>query len=161
WLEDGRGTTYVPARPQTLALLERLASEFGLSFTGVASRPSSDAYQLRPVRIGLSDRWGGSMPSGWVRWLFEQHEFDYKLVFPQELDAGNLASKFDVLVFAAGSIPARDGGPDRGGGGAGGSFGGPPPRPEEVESEFRSWLGNITVAKTVPKLKEFLEAGGA
>jgi hypothetical protein len=95
-----------------------------------------------------------------VRWLFEQYEFDYRLVFPQELDAGNLASKFDVLVFASGSIPARDGGADRGGGGAGSSFGGPPPRPEEVEPEYRSWLGGVTVAKTVPKLKEFLEAGG-
>ena len=155
WLRDGRGTMYVPARSQTPPALQKLASQVGLAFTGVVARPTGEAYQLRPVRIGLWDRFGGSMPSGWVRWLFEQYEFPYQLVFPQELDAGNLNSKFDVLVFVTGAIPARDArGAERR------EDRNNPPRPEEVEPQYRSWLGSVTVAKTVPKLKEFLDAGG-
>ena len=61
------------------------------------------------MRIGLWDRYGGSMPSGWTRWLFEQYEFPFDVVYPQTLDAGNLNAKFDVLVFVDGAIPERAG----------------------------------------------------
>ena len=55
--------------------------------------------KLKPVRIGLWDQYGGSMPSGWVRWILEQYEFPYERAFPAALDAGNLNAKFDVLIF--------------------------------------------------------------
>ena len=47
-------------------------------------------------------------------------------------------------------IPARDGGGRGFGGGA----------PSNVPAEFQSHLGSITIAKTVPQLKQFAEAGG-
>ena len=45
------------------------------------------------------------MPSGWTRWLFEQFEFPFEVVYPQRLDAGNLKAQFDALVFVDGGIP--------------------------------------------------------
>ena len=54
-------------------------------------RPPATMTKLRPVRIGLWDIYGGSMPSGWTRWLLEQFEFPFEVVFPKTLDAGNLA----------------------------------------------------------------------
>jgi hypothetical protein len=98
------------------------------------------------------------MPSGWVRWLLERFEFPFTVVYPQTLDGGDLASKFDVLVFMGGGIPARDG---RAGGGGGGEN---PfdrmPDPESIPAEFRERIGTVTVAKTVPQLRQFLEQGG-
>ena len=35
--------------------------------------------KLKPVRIGLWDQYGGSMPSGWTRWIFEQCEFPFEV----------------------------------------------------------------------------------
>jgi hypothetical protein len=89
--------------------------------------------------------------------MLEQYEFPFTVVYPPALDAGDLAGKFDVLIFADGGIPARDGGGSggRGGGGSG------PVDPQSIPAEFRDRLGNVTVARTVPKLREFLEAGGA
>jgi hypothetical protein len=153
WLDDGSGTMYVPARPSTAAVLEKLATDTGVSFTGVATQPRSEAYRLKPLRIGLWDRYGGSMPSGWLRWMFERYEFPFRPVYPQELDAGNLASKFDVLIFVSGGIPGGEGGRGEGGG-----FG--QPASNLVDPEYRAWLGRVTPATTVPKLKEFIEAGG-
>ena len=86
------GTTYIRAGAQTEARLEELASEVGLTFEAAASEPKSDALMLRSLRIGLWDRYGGSMPSGWTRFLLENFEFPFEVVYPQELDAGNLAS---------------------------------------------------------------------
>ncbi|MFN2326519.1 MAG: M14 metallopeptidase family protein [Gemmatimonadales bacterium] len=131
-------------------ILQALAAERGLTVETAGSAPAGSTA-LRPVRIGLWDTYGGSMPSGWTRWLFEQFEFPFELVFAQELDAGNLRQKFDVLVFVGGAIPAGDGG---------GGFGGGGPAPESIPAEFRSWLGRVTVASTIPKLDEFLRQGG-
>src|SRR5262249_3011853 len=122
--------------------------------------PSGEAFKLRAPRIGLWDRYGGSMPSGWTRWLLEQFEFPFTVVYPQTLDAGDLAAKFDVLIFVTCRIPARE------------SPAGPRARGDEVPfgrmpyagdipEEFRGWLGNISVGKTVPQLRKFLEAGGS
>ncbi len=149
----GPGAFYIPNGEGVQPLLESLAAEVGLRFEGVNSRPRAEMTALRPIRIGLWDRYGGSMPSGWVRWLFEQYGFDFQVVYPQELDAGGLKEKFDVLVFVDGAIPAA-------GGGRGGGFAGRGPNPEDIPAEYRHMLGNVTVERTVPKLREFLEAGG-
>jgi hypothetical protein len=150
------GTMYVTAKATTLPILQKLASDKGLTFDALPSKPAGDSMKLKPVRIGLWDQYGGSMPSGWTRWLFEQYEFPFEVVFPQTLDAGNLNAKFDVLVFVDGAIPLRDG---AAGGGGGGGFGAQPAA-DAIPAEFRGWLGRVTVAKTVPELKKFAENGG-
>ncbi len=94
------------------------------------------------------------MPSGWTRWLFEQFEFPFEIVYPTTLDAGNLRSKFDVLVFADGAM--RRGAVGRGaGGGRGGAV-----DPESVPEEYRASIGRITEEKTMPEIKKFVESGG-
>jgi hypothetical protein len=159
------GTIFIPANPSTQAKLQKIAAELGLNFEAVSTKPSGEALKLRPVRIGLWDRYGGSIPSGWTRWLFEQFEFPGAVVYPQTLDAGDLINKFDVIVFVTGAIPSRDGraGAARGGAPAPGADEAPfsrMPTAEEVPEEFRGSLGGVTAAKTVPQLKAFIEAGG-
>jgi hypothetical protein len=151
----GPGTMWVPARASTRAVLEKAAAQFGVSVEGVASKPAGETIKLKPVRIGLWDQYGGSMPSGWIRWIFEQFEFPFEVVYPQALDAGNLSAKFDVLVFPDGGIPRVD----AGGRGGGNRFF-RDPKPEELPEEYRDRLGHVTAEKTIPQLKKFVEAGG-
>ena len=66
---------YIPAKASTFVLLQKLATDKGLSFDTVTARPPGDTMKLKPVRIGLWDQYGGSIPSGWIRWLLEQFEF--------------------------------------------------------------------------------------
>ncbi len=149
------GAIYIPAKTATLPTLQDLAQEKGLTFVGVAAKPEGEAYRMKAPRIGLWDRYGGSMPSGWVRWLMEQFEFDHEVVFPQTLDAGDLKAKFDVLIFVGGAIPAmvedefsrysRQTQPDA----------------KTIPAEFRNRLGKVTKEKTIPELKRFLDEGGA
>jgi hypothetical protein len=147
------GTMFIPAKATTLAVLQKVATDKGLTFDAVAARPAGEAMKLKPVRIGLWDQYGGSMPSGWTRWLFEQFEFPFEVVFPGTLDAGNLNAKYDVLIFVDGGIPQRDGA-------AGGGGFGAQPAADTIPAEFRDRLGRVTVAKTVPELKKFAENGG-
>lgn len=148
------GTIYIPAKSSTVRKLEKLAKEIGLNFEGTNSKPSAEVIRLRPLRIGLWDRYGGSIPSGWVRWLLEQFEFPFKVLYPSTLDRGNLASKYDVLIFVREAIPLKDEVDEN----RFRQF--PQPKPESIPPEFRNRLGTITVAKMVPQLLQFLEKGG-
>jgi hypothetical protein len=146
----GGGVIFVAAKPSTLPILKTAATDLGLTFTAVASRPASAMYRLQPVRLGLWDQYGGSMPSGHTRWLLEQFEFPFEVVYPQTLDAGNLKSKFDVLIFPDGAIPENEGG-----GGGGGQT------PADVPAEYKERLGRVSLKQTIPQLKRFVEEGGA
>jgi hypothetical protein len=154
-LDLGTGTIWVKASAAARPILERAARELGVSAYGLPKAPAEAALQLKPIRIGLYDQYGGLMPSGWNRWLFEQYEFPFELVYPQTLDAGDLKSRFDVLVFSDGAF--RMGGAGRGGGLSNQR----PPAPEEIPEQYRGWLGQITVEKTLPQIRKFVEAGGS
>lgn len=150
------GTFYIPEGSGVRAMLEKMAAELGLNFTGVSQPPSGEALKLSPVKIGLWDRYGGSMPSGWVRFILEEFEFDYRLVFAPELDAGNLNRKFDVLIFPDGSMPrALSGGMGgmRSSGGGGGTTSG-------VPEQYQDRVGSVTADATIPQIRNFLQNGG-
>jgi len=152
WTQGGKtyeaGSFYIVSRGSTAGAVQKLATELGLNFDAVGGKPSGEQYQLRQPRIALWDRYGGSMPSGWTRWILEQFEFPFKVVYPQELDAGKLREKYDVIVFVTGAIPS--------GRGSGSSQ----PSRSRIPSEYHHMLGSVTIDKTIPKLREFLEAGG-
>ncbi len=148
------GTWIIPNNRTSKPIVDRAARELGLSF---ASGNASGATPVKSMRIALWDRYGGSMPSGWTRWLLEQYEFLFSVVFPQEFDAGNLKAKYDAIIFVDGAIPAYRESAGQQGGGRG--FGGSPDV-SSLPAEWRDKVGSVTQEKTIPQLKEFAEAGG-
>ena len=144
------GTIYIAAKPTTAAVVTKLAAEQGLDFAAVSRTPAGEALRLKPLRIGVVDVYGGSMPSGWVQWIFTQFAFPFEVVYPPALDGGNLSAKFDVLVFEDGIVPDAARGEGR------------QSRvdPAGVPAEYRDRIGAITEAGTLPQLRRFLEAGG-
>jgi hypothetical protein len=144
----GTGAMYIPARASTLAILQRAAADRGLAFVGTPFPPAGGALALEPVRIALWDRYGGASTSGWTRWLLERFEFDFDVVYPQQLDAGNLASRYDVVILTDEAEPSE-----------GRRTAGNPP-PERLPAEYREMTGAITRERTVPRLREFVAAGG-
>ena len=151
------GTIFIPAKPTVLPVLQKAAKELGLNSDAVDLRPAGEALKLKPVRIGLWDMYGGSMDSGWVRWILEQFEFPFEVVYTPALDAGNLESKFDILIFVEGGIPSF--GQDGGRADMFRQFGAP--NPDSIPQEFRHMLGRVSWEKTIPELRKFVEAGGA
>jgi len=145
------GAFIVSGQAPTRRVIDAVAAEHGVHFSD--GRPA-DGQPVPALRIGLWDRYGGSMDAGWARWILEQFEFPFRRVFAPELDAGNLNASYDTLIFVDGSIPAGSGG---GGGGRGGRGGG---APADVPAEYRDHVGEVTVSQTVPRLRAFIEAGG-
>ena len=145
------GGFYVPASAASTPVVTKAASDLGV--TVVSGSKPAETTQLKTMRIGLADTYGGSMPSGWIRWILEQFEFaSVEQIYPQVVDAGNLNAKYDVLIFADGILPENDRP-------AAGLFFSRQPSPERA-GEFAPWLGRYSVAKSVPAIKAFIEAGG-
>ena len=150
------GTFFVPASDQAKNILIKEASDFGLKVADAPQKPA-DVVQISPTRIGIWNNYGGSIPSGWIRWLMEQYHYSAQLIYPQEIDAGNLKQRYDVLIFATGAIPAIG----RAEAPAGEGGGGRQPKADSIPTEYRSWLGRITAEKSIPQLKKFMEDGGS
>jgi Zinc carboxypeptidase len=191
WLADGPmgpGTFYVVAKATTLPILQK-ATELGVTFQATATAATGQATKLKKLRIGLFDTYGGGMPSGWTRLVFENFEFPFTQVFPPDLDKGNLRASYDVLVFNGAGLGGGGRG-GRGGGGdatppadvqppAGGAAGAAPGAaapggrggqgrggrgragftPEPIPAQYASRQGQMT-PETQAKIKEFVAQGG-
>jgi hypothetical protein len=155
WIQNGPGYFYVPQAASFKADLQKIAADAGVSFEGPpADLNTVGAIKLRKVRVALADQYGGSMPSGWTRFILEQFEFPFDVVYPKALDGSNLSAKYDVIIFPSGVGPAvagGRGGPDGGGGAGGGG---------NIPAEYQDTLGAYTAAQTLPGLRKFVEDGG-
>lgn len=141
------GTFYVPAAGK--AILQQSA----VQPVGVSKKPKG-FEPVSSMRIALWDNYGGSIPSGWIRWIMEQYHFPVEVIYPQDIDSGNLRNKYDAIIFVTRAIPPVKGEePNRYG----------PVKPllkEEIPAQYQRMTGKITKDTSVPRLKEFLEAGG-
>jgi hypothetical protein len=134
------------------AIVQDVARLTGVAFNPLASDVTRTSYQLKRLRIGMYQRYyGGNMDEGWTRWLIEQWGFPYKSLMDAEIKAGNLLTKYDVIVLPADRVEMMTGERRGEGSGRGGAA-----RPAEVPPEYRSGFGQEGVAA----LRAFVEKGG-
>ncbi|MBL0201359.1 MAG: peptidase [Chitinophagaceae bacterium] len=148
------GSFYIAAGAKTKSAIDKIAAENNVQFIAVNQKPAA-LTKIKKARIALWDTYGGSMPSGWVRLILEKFDYAFDVIYPKDIDTGNLRSKYDVIVFVGGAIPAVGGNTN-----ANAGFGFNNPNPDSIPAEFRNRLGRITAARSIPQLKLFMEAGG-
>ena len=139
--------------PESTPIINQAINEHGVRVNELTSIPN-DASPIKVLRIGLWDKYGGSMSSGWVRWILEKHNFNFDIIYPKEINAGHLNDKYDVLVFVEGAIPALS--PE-----APSPYEDKEPTLDEIPAEYQNRLGKITAEQSIPSLKTFLENGGS
>jgi hypothetical protein len=139
----------------------QVASPLGVVTSGT-ELPLADAAPLKAPRIGIYNSYIPSMDEGWTRWLLEQFEFPYTRLYDKDVRAGDLRSKYDVIVIpdqAANAIveghPRANGAGGESAsaqarGGRGFGFGGPMP------DEYTGGIGRSGVAG----LRTFVLQGG-
>jgi len=146
------GSFYVPSSNKTKSAIEKIIVDNGVAVNTVSKKPSS-LEKIKVARVALWDNYGGSIPSGWVRFIMEQYHFPIDVVYAKDIDTGGLRSKYDVIVFVGGAIPAAVNNNNV-------SVRRNELKPEDVPAEYRERIGRITAEKSVPQLKKFLDSGG-
>jgi len=142
---------FVSSSDKLTATLQKISAEQGVIFTA-AAKPIAAQKIVKPLRIALWDRYGGSMSSGWVRWIFEQYHFPFELIYAKQIDSVDLNSKYDVIVFVEGAIPALRAEPS--------PWEEKEPKLEDIPADLQYMLGKITVQKSIPALQKYLNNGG-
>ncbi|WP_126973288.1 M14 family metallopeptidase [Gynurincola endophyticus] len=143
-----QGNFFVPAAGK--AILEKASKDFGVTAKATSSKFTQTA-KVQPSKIALWDVYGGSMPSGWVRWLLEQFQYDFDVVFAPTIDAGNLKSKYDVIVFVGGAIGLNL--PD-----SKQSY--QLPANDNITAAEKVNYGRLNKDKSIPAIRQFMQDGG-
>lgn len=117
---------------------------------------------LRQPRVGIYRSYVPSMNEGWMRYVLENYEFPYTTIWNKDVRAGNLNSRFDVILIPDEATRAIIAGEPKlppgetvvtyrsPGGGSPTGFSGPEP------DEYAGGIG----AEGVRNLREFVERGG-
>ena len=143
------GDFVVPARVPG-ETVRAAAAGSGVSFEALDDDPSDVAYPLQPQRIGMFQRYyGGNIDEGWTRWLLEDFSFPYTTLMSDEVRAGDLASRYDVIILPQDDVEMMTG--EFRESGEYQSF-----SPEDYPPEYRSGFGQ----EGIKALEAFVRDGG-
>jgi len=107
WLDapmDVNGFHYAPGTlvasngKTTPAAVSALAKQLGLRVDGMKGKPPAAHAAARP-RVAVYQPRGDNADAGWTRWVLEQHEFQAASLTNDEVAAGSLRMRFDVIVL--------------------------------------------------------------
>jgi len=79
--------------------VRREMTALGLTGAALASRPAVDAVEVDLPRIALYSTWMNTEKVGWVRLAFDRFEVPYDLIYKDQVRAGHLRTKYDVIVM--------------------------------------------------------------
>lgn len=84
-----------------------------------AERSNESGVRVAQPRVGLYRPWQASMDEGWTRWVLERYRFGFQNLYNADVRAGDLRSRYDVIVipdmgartilegYARGEVPPR------------------------------------------------------
>ncbi|HEX5073818.1 MAG TPA: M14 metallopeptidase family protein [Gemmatimonadaceae bacterium] len=96
----GQGGRYVVSGVP-MSRLEGWARDLSLRAERVAGR--SGGVPAARLRIALYKPWTASMDEGWTEWLLDRYGMSYTVIAPVDVQSGDLASRFDVILMASDS----------------------------------------------------------
>ncbi|MAE83085.1 MAG: peptidase M14 [Flammeovirgaceae bacterium] len=79
-------------------LIESMASEYGLEFTGLASNPDASFDQIKLPKIGLYKSWVANMDEGWIRFVLDTYSFDLDTLHDADIKTKDL-SAYDAIII--------------------------------------------------------------
>ena len=94
------GAFFVPAADQVEGRLRELIAATGVAPRGATTAPGAGRDPVKRLRIGMYQRyWGGNMDEGWTRLVLERFGFPYETIRDEDLVAGELHQRFDVIIL--------------------------------------------------------------
>ncbi len=71
----------------------------GLKFYGSQiEKKQLSMRKIQPYKAGLYKSWRASMNEGWLRFVLEEYDFNFKSIFDDDIRKGEFADNYDVLI---------------------------------------------------------------
>ncbi|HVW71374.1 MAG TPA: M14 family zinc carboxypeptidase [Steroidobacteraceae bacterium] len=98
-VEYPAGSWIIPAQAGSETAVQDIARRLGLDFVSVGEAPAV-ASHLAPVpRLGVWVPWADTDTIGWLRYSLDQRHIPYSYVRDEDIRAGKLHEKYDVLLY--------------------------------------------------------------
>jgi hypothetical protein len=97
------GTDTLPAgslvfREITKPQADQIRNQFALDLIGSSSMPGGKQHEVVLPRVAIYHSWFNTQDEGWSRFTFEQRGIPYTYIDKDDLKAGELRKKFDVIL---------------------------------------------------------------
>jgi hypothetical protein len=93
------GSWILPTQPGLADVLRDASSQLGLDFNSAASAPDVPHHSAKAPRLGIWVPWADTDTIGWMRYSLDQRKVPYTYVRDEDIRAGDLHDKFDVLLY--------------------------------------------------------------
>ena len=93
------GSWILPTQPGLADVLRDVSSQLGLDFNSADSAPDVPHHSAKAPRLGVWVPWADTDTIGWMRYSLDQRKIPYTYVRDEDIRAGDLHDKFDVLLY--------------------------------------------------------------
>jgi hypothetical protein len=107
-LKDTLNAGSVVLQGITTQQASQLNDKFGLDLEATSEKISGKQHEVILPKIGLYHTWFDTQDEGWARYTFEQRAIPYTSIDKDDLRAGDLKGKYDVIVVPSASGSASD-----------------------------------------------------
>lgn len=78
---------------------EKLAAEFSLDLKAIKTDPSVRQHEVTLPKVAIYHTWIDTQDEGWARFTFDQRGIPFTSISKDDLKAGDLRNKFDVILI--------------------------------------------------------------
>jgi len=93
------GSWILAAQPGLAAAVRDAANKLGLDFASTSSVPEIARHEAPVPRLGVWIPWADTDTAGWTRYSLDQRHIPYTYVRDEDIRAGKLREKYDVLLY--------------------------------------------------------------
>ena len=93
------GSWILADQPGLHDALQSTAAELGLDFVEASTVPNVSHHVANAPRLGVWVPWADTDSIGWIRYALDQRKVPYTYIRDEDIRAGNLRSKIDVLLY--------------------------------------------------------------
>jgi hypothetical protein len=133
------GAILIPFSQKAKKIISKTISELGINVHLTSNEIKAKKSLIDSPRLGIYQSWVPNMDEGWLRWVLEKYEFQFKMLHNSEIKAGDLISRYNTIIIPNMSLAILIEG-----------------RKEEVPPQYRGGIGQ----EGISNLEEFVQKGG-
>jgi hypothetical protein len=93
------GSWVIPQQKELRRALDAVAAELGLDVGATDAAPGGPRHALDLPRLALLQSWRDTQSAGWLRMVWDDEKIPYTLLSDDDVKAGSLRTRFDVIVM--------------------------------------------------------------
>ncbi|HEU4401342.1 MAG TPA: hypothetical protein VFT43_04485, partial [Candidatus Polarisedimenticolia bacterium] len=93
------GSWILPRQDGLRAALESVSRDLALDFQSAPGAPGVARHEAPPARLGVWVPWADTDLMGWIRYTLDREQIPYTYLRDEDVRAGGLEEKVDVIVY--------------------------------------------------------------